>query len=498
MKFGSVIEALAYRAKYAPNKLALIESESGLRCTYADLWNWSCAFAKRLTNAGVKPNFDEYGSRVVVRVGSFINTAVAQLGVYVAGGVYCPVEKNMKPPKMREMLKYYDAVAYVSTHTIDSPAFYLDLDSAIGINEEPGEIRLPKPEDLCAIVFTTGTTGKAKGVMLTHRSLAEASRLHIDIYELTSNDNFFWANPLDRPHGLKLLSDCIMSEATGIHFGGGLVFGKVLIEMLNKYGITVWYMQSYSLGIIFEYLGKSISSDDFLTVRCLIISAGPVQRQMRVQLQKLLPSAKLFSQYATTETSWISCYDFANEIRSPQCVGKPFPEVVVHFTDEQGKFMQCTSEHNYGSVTVESPAVMLGYWKTSASVGESLAHSGLRLTDLGYTDAEGFLYLLGRQDDVIVSGGQKIAPYELEDIALSYEGVSECVCVSADDKVLGKIPKLFIKMKPDAEFNAALIYRHLSERIETFKLPRVICEVDEFPRVPHSHKVNRKRLSDYV
>jgi acyl-coenzyme A synthetase/AMP-(fatty) acid ligase len=101
---------------------------------------------------------------------------------------------------------------------------------------------------------------------------------------------------------------------------------------------------------------------------------------------------------------------------------------------------------------------------------------------------------LGRSDDVIVSGGFKIAPYEIEEAALKMDGVSECVCVGVPDKVLTNAPKLFVKMNHSAAFNAREIYNFLAQRLENFKLPRTIQEVDDFPRVGNTNKINRKGL----
>jgi acyl-CoA synthetase (AMP-forming)/AMP-acid ligase II len=137
---------------------------------------------------------------------------------------------------------------------------------------------------------------------------------------------------------------------------------------------------------------------------------------------------------------------------------------------------------------------MKGYWNDPDMTASVLKDGWLKLSDIGYIDKDEFVFLLGRKDDVINSGGVKIAPGEIEEATLELEDIAECVCTSVPDTMLGSVPKLCVVMKENAEFSAKNIYQYLALKLEGYKLPRTIVQIDTLPKTEDNMKVDKRRL----
>jgi acyl-coenzyme A synthetase/AMP-(fatty) acid ligase len=162
--------------------------------------------------------------------------------------------------------------------------------------------------------------------------------------------------------------------------------------------------------------------------------------------------------------------------------------------DEMGNSMEDACRSNPGILACEGPTVMLGYWNDSELTASVLKNRRLLLADIGYRDEEGFFVLLGRRDDVINTGGRKVAPSEIEAAASEVEGVEECACVPIPDKTMGSVAKLYVVIRKDANFSQKKIFDHLTRYLEPYKLPRCIEQIDMLPKVDGLGKVRRNEL----
>jgi acyl-coenzyme A synthetase/AMP-(fatty) acid ligase len=178
-------------------------------------------------------------------------------------------------------------------------------------------------------------------------------------------------------------------------------------------------------------------------------------------------------------------------------VGKPYPGTDLKFLDEGGFPKENVSHRDFGIIACKNDSVMSGYWKEPELTNSTIVDGYVVMADVGYRDDDGFVYLAGRRDDVIVSGGHKIAPYEVENIASQIPGVSECVCIPREDKIAGFVPVLIVAMEEGAEFSAKEIAERLAERIEGYKMPRSIHQINEMPRVGNTRKIDRRKLHDF-
>ena len=493
MEFQTLLDAIAYYAEMTPDKVCLIDASKGDSITYAEFWQKIRAFAARLHEADLKQ-----GENAVVRVGPLIETFVAQFAINLAGGVYCPAEKHMKPLKVLEMLDYFDSTLLISTENIEQAGFegkFIELSSACEYGEPPEAFNFPAPDDMCAIIFTTGTTGKSKGVMINHKAYVVGSKARRDAYGVKANDVYCWMTPIDRGSGSRQFGVALTAGCTAIHIDG-VVFVNSFFQSISKYGITVMHLQSFALSIILKAAPKDFAEYKN-QIRVMYFGGGSVSERQKQQIQAILPNTQLFVHYSATEVSAISYYEFSRYPGKANCVGKPYPGTKLCFVDEAGVLTEQTSKDNPGIIACNGQGAMMGYWKDPELAAKTIVDGWIIMADVGYIDEEGFIYLMGRRDDVIVSGGHKIAPYEIESIASLIEDVEECACVPMPNDVLGMTPKLYVVMKNNTEFSAKKINDFLSERLETYKLPRVIREIESLPRVAGSQKIDRKELLTY-
>ena len=490
MKFNSLLEAVAHYSEHTPDKVCLIDADNDRSITYAGFWKAICIFANRIKESGL-----QNGERVVVRVGPLIETFVAQFAINLAGGVYCPLEKHLKPLKIKEMLNYYEANILVSTENIDFDGTWIDLFSACNDGESLDKYCYPKPEDICAIIFTTGTTGKAKGVIISNKAYTISSQLRCKAYAVGEDDVYYWVTPLDRASCSKRFGIVVTAGCTAVH-SDGIMFVNSYLQNISKYGVTVIFLQSYALNIVIAAKANAFCEFN-KQIRSMSFGGGNMPEKLKQHLCTELPDTRLFTMYSSTEATGIACYDFSRYPGKTNCVGKPLPGGNVSFIDYDGKVMDDTSKNNPGIVVYEGSCGMAGYWKDDELTAKTIVKNKIIMTDMGYRDNDGFIYLVGRRDDVIVSGGNKIAPYEIEDVVLQMPGISECVCISHPNETAGAVPKLFVVMNKDAEFSAKEIYNYLAVRLETFKLPRIIRELESFPRIAKNSKIDRRALSEY-
>jgi len=493
MEFESIVEAVAFHAKTSPEKLALIEAETDRRCTYAQFWSYACGFAGYLRQIGLKK-----GERVMVRVGGLLETFVAQLGIYLAGGVYCPLERHIKAQKIADMSKYFDSKLLISTENLLFNGKWIDLNTVCRHHAEKEADMptiFPGGYDLAAIIFTTGTTGKAKGVMLSFQALVASGKAWGEAFGITENTVYLFMQPLDRVGGVRSPAAAFLAGGTVVHYGE-IVFIGGYFQAIKKYGATVLHINFSGATILLK--GAPTAFGDYAEqLDTIFVGGGVLPESFKNQLRKLLPKTRLFTLYGATEASPIAYFEFSRYPNKPFCAGIISPFVKVEFLDEDGKLMYNVSKDNIGIIACESETAMLGYWNDPELTEKTLCGKRLIMTDMGYIGDDGFLYIVGRRDDVIVSGGYKIAPYEIEEIARQLPGIEDCVCIPIEDVTLGYVPKLFVKIEDGVNLSEKEIYRYLSLNLETFKLPRAIQQINAIPRVGETRKIDRRSLKEY-
>jgi long-chain acyl-CoA synthetase len=389
------------------------------------------------------------------------------------------------------MLDYFESNFLVSTEKAEFDGNWVDFPNVRGSCASSGELEtvFPEAEDICAIVFTTGTTGKSKGVMLSFKYAMVFAEERL--FDMTDADAVLSMAPLDKVGCVRNYGSVFLAGGTLVYYNE-MAFAQDFFDVLRTYRVTVVIQPSPAAALLLESAPEGYAEFSG-QIRMLFLTAAASSESVKTKLAKLLPSARLFVVYSATEVTNISFFEFSSFPGMANCVGTPPPGTKVYFADDRGNIIDDSSRRNLGIFICESPGLMSGYWKDDELTAQTIKEGRIIMADMGYAEG-GLLYIAGRRDDVIKSAGHQIAPYEIENAALQMPVIFECACVPAKNRLLGEIPRLFVVMRDGEAFSSKDIYKHLSDRLETYKLPREIFELDKLPRIHGSGKIDRKVL----
>ena len=265
---------------------------------------------------------------------------------------------------------------------------------------------------------------------------------------------------------------------------------KLFFGSMKDYKVTSLYLPPsgirYILTLTAKELAKYNDQLDFITASSAALPAAD-----RARLIALLPDVRLFNEYGSSESGPVCYLEYSKEPKDASCVGKPYSGVEVYTVDENYAKMESSADHP-GIIAVKSGCLFSGYLNMPELTADTLQNGVMYLTDMGYFD-DGYLYLLGRRDDVISIGGLKVAPAEIEEAVLRFPDIDECVCLPCDNKMLGRVLKLCVVMKEGSEFDTEKLMRHLEKNLEAYKLPKFIEQINEIPKT-YNGKIDRKKL----
>ena len=492
-EFPDILHAIADHAGTIPGKAAIIEAETDRKCSYGELWAHVKAFSGYLKDSGVKRDFgDGYGTRVVVRCAQTIDFVVAALAIQLAGGVFVPVEKNIAEARIIEIMEETDSKILIALKPLSDYAYtYIPLADATGKSNknEDANIIFPDPETLAEILFTTGTTGKSKGVMHSHRSLIVRT---ISIYSIFDHDDkeiWLIPNPLSHINGLLRINIALISKCVAVVIDGYMI-PKTFFSAITKYEVTIINFLSSAVEMYLRMYGEKLKEiHDQINYLCLSSSSFP-ESQINL-LTKIFNKSRIIELYGSTEA--YGCFsDHSNKKNHSSHGWQPGYDVDVVFYNEQKTMTVETNYKTPGLFALKSNANMMGYWKNPELTSSVTRDNFIILSDLGFKGEEKHFHFIGRADDIIISGAYKISPIEIEDAVNAFENIRESACIPVNDPIMGQVPKLLVVMNDNHTFNATEIISFLKNKLEASRIPRYIEEIDEIPKI--NDKINRKEL----
>jgi len=496
----STLDADLRRAAAAMSgKEALIAGER--RMTYAQLDAAASALAARLRALGV-----ERGDRVAVLLPNGVEAAVAIYGTLRAGAAFVPLNPTIKADKLAYVLNDCAAVAVVTDDALaplaeearaQAPSVQAvvhahgDVDPEIGAPPPP-----PISVDLAAIVYTSGSTGRPKGVTLTHANMTFAAGAIVDYLGMRAHDRVLCVIPLSFDYGLYQLLMCVRTGATLVLERGFAFPGRVM-ELLAEEEIT----GLPGVPTIFQVLASAGAhgvAHDLPELRFITNTAAALAPATIRALCDAFPQARLYSMYGLTEckrVSWLPPEQL--EVR-PESVGIPIPGTEAWIEDDAGARLPAGE---VGELVVRGAHVMQGYWNDAEATAQRLRpgrwpwERELRTGDLFRADGDGFLYFVGRRDDILKSRGEKVAPREVEAVLHAAGGVRTAAVVGAPDRLLGQAIVAYVVPHGDAELTAAALLRYCAAHLEDYMVPARIELRDALPTTPNG-KVDRRALAE--
>ncbi|MBR2527112.1 MAG: AMP-binding protein [Blautia sp.] len=347
---------------------------------------------------------------------------------------------------------------------------------------------LPEPDAVAEMLFTTGTTGTPKGAMLTYRNILSITQNNREGTGFQETDVLLDALPLCHSLGLRLVRMSLYTGATAV-IQNGFAFPKELKLNLEKYHCTAFVCVPATM----EKLTRDLT--DFSTVfgqlRLIEIGAGSLSYDMKKRLPKLLPDTQICNTWGSSETGGVIFLDVSHRPDKMKSLGRPVSSARIRVIGPSGEELHASDIDHAGRLAIQGQMTMAGYYKMPEVNQEALCDGWLVTNDLVYTDEEGFVYMLGRADDIINVGGEKVSPLEVENIAVEYEKILDAACIGVADPVMGQVPALFVEAEEPCSEKELRLF--LAERMEPFKLPAHILKVREIPR-NRMKKLDRKAV----
>ena len=482
----SIVEAVALHAQKEPEKFCIADGLN--EWTYREYWEYISGYAKHLRNSGIKK-----GDCVVVRNSQDGNTLAAGMAIQLLGAVFVPLEKDVADSRILEIVETVGAKYYIAAKVTEMECPQDRMDEVLSYRDKEADYAafpFPKQGDTAEILFTTGTTGASKGIELLHKNVVAVAENVIHGVEMEKDNVELIPVPLSHSHGLRRYY-ANMLNGSSVVILKSIVFAQAVFGSMRKYGVTAIDLVPAALTGLLKLTGDEL--EDYKDqIRYVQLGSAPIPESDKETLRRLLPKSRLYNFYGTTESGCSCIFDFNAMRDKKNCIGKPTYHAKFAFVDENGEPFDAT-EDNPGFLACSGDMNMVGYYHAKDLNCEMMKNGYIQTQDVAYSGEDGLIYLLGRQGDVIETGGNKVSPMEIEEIAINCEGVKDCVCIPVDSPVLGKEPKLFVVMEKEGIFDESVIYQYLQERLEAYKVPQIIEETDAIPRT-YNGKIQRKKL----
>ena len=468
-----IVQRILEHAVKVPNDIAVIANDH--ETTYHELADTIYSISVWLKTKGVKQ-----GDHVVVQASHEVTCPACWYAIHLVGAAVVPVEKTAPESRILEIATATDSSFVIAKKAAGSSSVsWLSYDDIYAIEHKyeftaDTAIKYPDVNLVCDIVFTTGTTGKSKGVMLTHRQQSLYASVAPDTYGLKINSRFLVAAPLNHVGGIRcthfpLANGCCIVYIEGM---GDLVKVFAVIE---KHHVTSLFLPPASIRVIINRTGDKFSEFkhqiDFVS-----ISSSPLFASDCDGIRKLLPYSRLYNTFQATEIPGGTAYNCNKEGFRPNCIGKPVRSMDITILTEDGRFTKEAGVE--GQICAKGELVMKGYYNEPELTRSVFKDGYFVSSDIGVFDHEGYLYYIGRKDDVINLGGYKIAPTDVENFALQLGLVHECLCIEDRDEYGVPYIKLLVVVEDKSKFDPVALNAFLSDKLEKYKIPRVIETVD--------------------
>jgi len=505
-----------HSARTLPDRIALVCGEQ--RVSYAELDARANALANHLVTAGVAR-----GDRVVIFADNTVETVVSFWAVLKANAVSVVVNPLTKRDKLHYLLADCRPTALITDQHLRAqfvmPAqqcAYLRCVIVSGMIDADALADIPHARrwdaaltecdagtcplrrcidiDLAAIIYTSGSTGDAKGVMLTHRNMLTACTSVSAYLNIQPDEVILGVLPLAFDYGLYQM---IMAFRAGARLvlERSFAFPAQVLNVMVAEGVTGFPAVPTIFAMLAEL--RSLASYDLSRIRYVTNTAANLPVKHITMLRELFPAARIYSMYGLTECKRCTYLPPADIDRKPSSVGIAIPNTELWIVDDRG---QKIVDGSVGQLVIRGATVMKGYWEKPEATADKLKPGPLPGEVVLYTgdlcrlDDEGYLYFVGRMDDIIKSRGEKVAPKEVEHALMNIAGVKEAAVIGVPDDVLGQAVKAFVVLEDGVVMSETQLRNACQARLENFMVPKHIVMVDSLPRTD-SGKITKAGLA---
>ncbi len=477
----TLVQRIKELSEIQPEKIAV--SFKNERLSYCELNSKTVSIASRMHEFGITK-----GDRVMFSAVSKPEMVVMYLAIQYLGAIPVFVDKNATSLTAFTIYKDSGAKLFLTDKSIKEYEEELTAYSLRGVYAESGKKKIsyvePKDEDLAELIYTSGTTGTPKGCMLTYRAVNSILMNTVLGTKITNDSVTLIPLPLNHSFALRVLRANLYMGATVV-LQNGFTFAKEIENNLDRFNCTSMAIVPASVETIEKQMQDKFS-EVVGRLKKIEVSAGSLSVEQRKTLVKRLPDTSIINTWGSSETGGAIFLDVSDVVKNHPdkigALGKPIDGVEVRTIDEEGNIFN-SDKFRPGRMCIRGDMQMSGYWNKPELTRSTIRDGWLVTGDMIYKDDDGYIYMLGRADDMINVGGEKVSPVEIENVAGEYEYISECACIGVEDpeKVLGYVPVLFVVTKSSLYSEMAL-RKLLSQKLERFKIPVSVIEVLELPR----------------
>lgn len=480
----SVVEQLFIRGEESPEKIALHNGKNQI--SYRNLTKEIISVRNLL--------HEKYcikkGSHVILSADKQLGFVSAYFAFHLLEAVVLPIAPDTNQIRY-EYIRDKAAPDLVIGYKDEKPGIHNvtlnDLIEQCDAIEEK-RVSFPDMDSTADILFTTGTTGEPKGVLLTHRNIAAAARNINSFIRNESEDIEMLALPISHSFGLGRMR-CALTNGQTLVMLGSFANVKRFFRFIDEYKVSGFGMVPASWALLKKLSGSAIGefSDQ---IKYIEIGSAPMPMEEKKSLMKLLPNTRICMHYGLTEASRSAFIEFHSEINHLDTVGRESPNMHISIRDEKGNVLPFDTE---GEICVSGDAVTKGYYDISSQ--ESYWGESFRTGDWGTCNQEGYITLKSRKKELINVGGKKVSPVEVEEVLNSIDSVKECACVGVPDPdgILGDVVKAFIVTDDPSKVDNEYMDERIGNRLEGYKHPALYEIIDEVPKTT-SGKIQRLAL----
>ena len=497
----SWVGVLEHHARRTPDKPLAVHGDHTI--TYEGMAGWSARLAAGLAQRGV--GFGDVVALLSYNSNAFLATIFAANSL---GAVAMPINWRLAAPELRYVLEHSQARVLVCGADLIELADEATKDLQTGLalvcisteNHEgwerfsdleteplPRRARV-RAEDIHRLMYTSGTTGRPKGVMITHSNLAWKNVAHMTEFGFTASDVGLACGPLYHVGALDLVTTTMIAVGATTIIHSAFDAANVVDE-IERSRVTVVWMAPAMLRAVLDQ--PNIHERDLSSVRVIIAGGEQLPIPYIERLQRAFPSAWLADAYGLTETvSGDTFLDREGARSKLGSVGRACLYLELDIWDEQGSSLPAGER---GEVVLRGPKVFKGYWKDPEATTAAFRGGWFHTGDIGIKDEEGYVYIVDRLKDMIVSGGENIASSEVERVLHEHAAVLEVAVIGRPDERWGEVPVACVVLRAGATATPDELIEHCRGQLAKFKVPKDVTFVDALPRNP-SGKVLKREL----
>ncbi|HEY9473819.1 MAG TPA: AMP-binding protein [Mycobacteriales bacterium] len=477
----------------------------------ADLAGRATRFGAGLVRLGVAP-----GDRVVVLMANCPEVGIAYTGIWRAGAVATPVIFLVSATELRYMLTDSGAVAVVTTAEFlpkvraaaeglpvrlvvvdgtdgtddpegpDDTASFAELEGA-----EPGSVVDRADDDLAALLYTGGTTGRSKGVMITHSNLCQGTAAIRQITHVPGVNRSLLPLPLSHAYGLMVTVAALHATEPGSAVLMRWFDPAGWISLVEQHRVQTCAMVPSMIAML---LAQPLEEHDLSSLYNVGCGAAPLPAAVALEFERRVPSATVLEGYGCTETSAVLSA-MPPDARRLGTVGVPVPGVRVRVCDDDGVELPTGQD---GEILVCGPNITPGYWRDDEQTAAAFTDGWLHTGDIGRLDNDGYLTIVDRKKDLIIRGGFNVFPRDVEEVLTSHPAVTSAVVVGRPDPRVGEEVVAFVAvLGPSAGVAPEELVDFAKARLAATKYPREVRIIDQIP-LTSVGKPNRRALRELV